>query len=214
MLVKSTCKSSIRPVATIGCRGTLHKLPSCCKQCVQELNRLLHLIGHAWPPEVLPQQGQSMVTSLMNLHPYRHPFKAATQWALGTTKCRRSSVSPLGIEHRYKAPWWIVKFCQSHKVSQPSPLEVCSARSAFKSVFFCAFSQSITVLNIGSSFWASAQSVMCICTRACGLQMAHTSCSKLVVTFDYGRGCELWPGMQFPMSLCWGWISLCLGPVK
>ena len=36
-LVKSTCKRSIRVVATIGCSGTLDKLPSCCKQCAQDL---------------------------------------------------------------------------------------------------------------------------------------------------------------------------------
>ena len=29
------------------------------------LNGLLHLIGHAWPPEALPQQGQGMVMSLI-----------------------------------------------------------------------------------------------------------------------------------------------------
>ena len=36
MLVKSTCKRSIGVVDTIGCRGTLGKLPSCCKQCMQD----------------------------------------------------------------------------------------------------------------------------------------------------------------------------------
>ena len=29
------------------------------------LNGLLHLIGHAWPPQMLPQQGQGTVMSLM-----------------------------------------------------------------------------------------------------------------------------------------------------
>ena len=37
MLVKSTCTRSIRVVATIGCRGALDKLPSCCKQCAQDV---------------------------------------------------------------------------------------------------------------------------------------------------------------------------------
>ena len=106
-----------------------------------------------------------------------HPFKAATQWALGTTKSRRCSIPPLGIECRYRAPWWIVKFCQFHKISRPSLLEAWSARSALKSVFFCAFSQSKTVLNIGSSLWASVQSVTCICTSVWPV-LAHTSCSK------------------------------------
>ena len=117
----------------------------------------------------------------VRLQPWRsaslwHPFKVATWWALGTMKSR-SLVSPLGIEHKHKAPWWIVKFCQFHKISQLSLLEACSARSNLKSVFFCAFSQFNTVLNIGSSFWASAQSVMCICTSTWPV-VTRTSCSK------------------------------------
>ena len=35
ILVKSTCKRSIGAVDTIGCRGTVDNLPSCCKQCEQ-----------------------------------------------------------------------------------------------------------------------------------------------------------------------------------
>ena len=140
-----------------------------------------------------------------------YPFKAATQWALGTMKSRRSSVSPLGIEYRYKAPWWIVKFCWLCKISWPSLLEACSAGSAFKPVFFCAFSQSNIVLTIGSSFWDSAQSITCICTRAWPVATC-TSCSK-------------W---QSPSTTVGSWtsaqcvvpnvtplrIDLCLGPVE
>ena len=163
MLVKSTCKRSKGAVVTIGCRGALDKLPSCCKQCVQ------HLIEcHIWL--VMPgHQKCSHNRDRVWSHPWSptsqwHPFKVETQWGLGTTKSRRSSVSPLGIECRYKAPWWMIRFCWFLKISLPSSLEACSARSAFKSVFFCAFSQSNTALNIGSSLWASAQSVTCICT--------------------------------------------------
>ena len=176
MLVKSTSGRSIRVVATIRCRGALDKLPSCCKQYAQDLMDCC--IWLAMPDHQKCSHNKDRVwscpwwpTSLWHL------FKAVTCWAQGTMKSRRSSVSPFGVEHRYKAPWWITKFCQFHKISQPSSLEVCSARSAFKSVFFCAFSQSNTVLNIGPSFWASAQSVMCICTRAWPA-VTCTSCSN------------------------------------
>ena len=176
MLVKPTCKRSIEAVATNGCRGALDKSPSYCKQYVQDLidcSSWLAIPGHqkhshnkekvwSWP---------WWPTSLW------HPFKVVTQWALGTMKSRRSLVSPLGIEYRYKAPWWIVKFCQFHRISQPSLLEACSAKSAFKSVFFCTFSQSKTALNIRSSIWVLAQSVACICTSVQPV-VTHTSCSK------------------------------------
>ena len=153
MLVKSTCKRSYGAVATIRCRDTLDMLSSCCQQCTQDLIDL-HLIGHAWPPEMLPQQRQG--SHIPDDQSWWHPFKVVTQWALGTMKSRRSSVSPLGIEHRYKAPWWTMMFGQLCRISLPSLLEACSARSAFKSFFFCAFNQFNTALNVGSSFWASA----------------------------------------------------------
>ena len=140
------------------------------------INGLLHLIGHAWPTKVLLQQGQSVVMSLMTCI-HMAPFQGGNMMGLRTTKSRRSSVSPFGVEHKYKVPWWIVKFFQFCKISWPSSLEVCSARSAFKSVFFCAFSQSNTALNIRSSFWASAQSVTCICTSTQPV-VTHTSCSS------------------------------------
>ena len=37
MLVKSTYKRSIGAVDTIGCRDTLSRLPSCCKQCMYRI---------------------------------------------------------------------------------------------------------------------------------------------------------------------------------
>ena len=213
MLVKSTCKRSIRVVATLGCRGTLDKLPSCCKQCVQELMDCciwLVIPGH----QKCSYNMDKIWLQLWWPASLWHLFKMETQWALGTMNSRRSSVSPLSIEHKYKAPWWIVKFCQFHKISWPSSLEVCSARSVFKSVFFCAFSQSNTVLNIWSSFWALAQSVTCICTSAWPV----VTCTSCFAPFSghlwLWQGHELWPDMWFPMSLHWGLISLCLGPVK
>ena len=115
------------------------------------LYRLLHLIGLAWPPEMLLQIRQGMVASLMT-HILVTPIQGGDPMGPGTTKSRKSLVSPLDVEHRYKALWWTMKFCQLSRISLPSLLEVCSARSAFKSVFFCAFSQFNTVLNVGSSF--------------------------------------------------------------
>ena len=92
-------------------------------------------------------------------------------------KSRRSSVSPLGIEHRYKALLWITKFCQFLRISLPSSLEAYSTRSVLSFVYFHAFSQSNTALNIGSSLWALAQSLTCISTNGWPAA-AHTSCSK------------------------------------
>ena len=141
-----------------------------------------------------------------------YPLRVATWCALRTMKSRRSLVSPLDVEHRYKAPWWIVKFCWFHSISQPSLLGDCSARSAFKSIFFCAFSQSKTALNIGSSLWASAQSVTRICTSA-QPTATHTFYSKWWSPL-LQWGCELWPDVLLLMVLHQGLISPCLGPVK
>ena len=133
MLVKSTCKRSIEAEATIGCRGALDKLLTCCKQCMEDLMDCC--IWLAIPSHQKCSHNKEKVWSWPRWPASLwHPFRAAMQWALGTTKCRRSLVLPLGIEHRYRAPWWIVKFCWFHKISWPSLLEVCSARSAFKSV--------------------------------------------------------------------------------
>ena len=109
-----------------------------------------------------------------------HPFRVATQCALGITKSMRSSVFPLGIEHRYKAPWWVTIFCQFCRISVPSSPEAWSARSIFRFVCFCTFSQPNTVLNIRSSLWASAQSVTCISTNGQSA-VTCTSCSKCLL---------------------------------
>ena len=211
MLMKSTCKRSIGAVATIGCRGTLDKLPSCCKHHMQDL---IHC--HIWvviPGHQKCSHNRVGVWSCpwLPTSPW-HPFKMVTWWALGTMKSRRSSVSPLGIEGRCKAPWWIIKFCQFHQISLPSSLEACSARNTFKSAFFFAFSQSNTVLNIRSSFWASAQSVTCICTSTWPAA-THISCSKWWSPSTM-QGHELWPSALFPMWHCWGVIPLCLGQLS
>ena len=151
MLVKSMCKRSNGAVATIRCRGTLGKSPSCCRQHTQFCIWLI-IPGH---------QKHSHSNDKVWSWPWWsaslwHPFKVATWWALGTTNSSKSSVFPLGIECRYKAPWWVTKFCRFCKIIQPSSLEVYSARRAFKSVFFLSFSQSNTELSTGSSLWASA----------------------------------------------------------
>ena len=121
MLVKSTCKRSIRAVATIGCRGTLDKLPSCCKQHTQDLMDCC--IWLAIPGHQRHSHNKDNVWS----QPWWpatlwHPFKVVTQWALGTMKSRRSSVSPFGVEHEYKALWWIVKFWRPVLPEVPSNL--------------------------------------------------------------------------------------------
>ena len=161
MLVKSVCKRSTGVVDTVGCRGTLGKLSSCCKQCMKDCMDFC-----TW--FIIPgHQKHSCNKDRVWSCPWWpasqwHPFRVTTQCALGTTKSRRSSVLPLGIEHRYKAPWWIAKFCWFCGISLSSSLEACSARSIFRFVCFCAFSQSKTVLNIRSSLRAFAQSVICI----------------------------------------------------
>ena len=177
ILVKFICKRSNGVVATIGCRGTLDKSPWCCKQCMQDL-----VDCHIWliiPSHQRHSYSNDNVWSWFWWPEFLwHPFRTATWWALGTTNSSRSSVSPLGIEHRYRAPWWIIKFCQFHTISCHSSLEVCSTRSAFKSVFSCAFSPSKTALNMGSSLWALAQSITSICTSAWPA-VTCTSFSKL-----------------------------------
>ena len=129
MLVKSICRRSNGAVATITCRGTLGKLPSCYRQCMQFLMDCCIWL-------IIPgQQKCSCSNDKVWSQPWWpaslwHPFKVATRWALGTTNSSKSSVAPLGIECRYKAPWWIKKFCQFCKIIWPSLLEVCSARRA------------------------------------------------------------------------------------
>ena len=164
MLVKSTCRRSRGTVATMGCKGALNKLPSCYRQCVQVLMDCciwLVIPGHqkcscnkdkiwSWP---------WCPTS------WWHPFRVATCCTSGTMKSSKSSFLPLGIEHRYKAFWWIVKFWQFLQTSQPSLLEACSPKSVFRSVFLWASNQFNTVFSTGSSLCVLAQSVTCISTN-------------------------------------------------
>ena len=148
----------------IGCRGALDKLPSCCKQCTHVL-----MDCHIWQV-ISGHQKCSCNRDRVWSWPWCpaslwNPFRMVTQCTSGTTKSSRSSFSPLGIEHRYRAFWWIMKFCQFHKISWPSSLEACSLKSVFKSVFFWASNQSRTALSTESSLWASAQSVTCSWTN-------------------------------------------------
>ena len=103
MLVKSTCKRSIRVVATIRCRGALDKLPSCCKQCAQDLMDCC-----IWLVVPSHQKCSHSKDKVESWHWWLaflwHPFKVVTQWTLGTTKSRRSLVSPLGIECKFNIP--------------------------------------------------------------------------------------------------------------
>ena len=146
VLVKSTCRRSRGVVAMIGCKGTMAKLPSCCKQCVQVLMDCciwLLIPGH---------QKHSSSKDGAQSQPWCpasqwHPFRAVTQCTLGTTKSSKSSFSPLGIEYGYRAFWWIMKFWWFLKTSWPSSLEVCSPKSGFRSVFFWTSNQSNRVLS-------------------------------------------------------------------
>ena len=119
------------------------------------LDRLVHLVGHTWPQEVLPQQKQGKIMPLMSCISVA-PIQSGNMMDLGTTKSKISSVSPwalsIGIRHPDKSENSVNSVgsvCLPH-------LEVCSARSTFKSVCSCAFSQSNTSLNNRTSLWASA----------------------------------------------------------
>ena len=174
---------------TIGCRGSVDNFPSCYKQCEQDFRDFC-----TW--SVIPShQKCSHSKDRVWLHPWWpssqwHPFRVVTQCALGTTKSRRSSVSPLGIRCRYMAPWWIEKFCWFCKISLPSSLKVCCAKSIFRFVGFCAFSQSTTALYIRSSLWVSALSVTCISTNGWPA-VTCTSCPKCWLPSTTARSCTL-----------------------
>ena len=176
MLVKSTYRRFRGVVAMIGCKGALDKLPLCCKQCAQVL-----MDCHIWLVIPNPHKhswGRDKVWS----QPWCpaslwHPFRAAIWCAFGTMKSRRSSFSPLDIGCRYRAFWWIMKFCWFCQISWPFSLEACFAKSVLKSILFCASNQSKTALITGSFLWALAQSVMYICTSTWPVA-THTSCSK------------------------------------
>ena len=136
-----------------------------------------------------------------------HPIRVVTWCAFGTMKSSRSSFSPLGIEHRYRAFWWIMKFCRFCKISWPSSLEACSPKSIFRSVFFWASNQSKTVLSTGSSLLACTQS------HAFGLIPALWWHRPLAPSHGHPQlwwGHELLPDVQPPGLFHWGWISPCL----
>ena len=151
MLVRSTCKRSIGAEATIRYKGTLGTSPLYCKQCAQDLIDCCICLA------IPDHQKCSCRRDGIWSYPWWptsqwHPFRVATQWSLGTTRSKRSSVSPLGINCRYKAPLWTVKFCQFCKISQPSLLEVCSTRSVFEFVFFLPSASSTLHSMSGLSF--------------------------------------------------------------
>ena len=114
MLVKSMCRRSNGTVATIGYRDTFGKSPLCCRQSTQFLMDCciwLIIPGH---------QKHSLSNDKVCSWPWWpaslwHLLQAATWWALGTTNSSKSLVLPLGIECRYKALWWITKFCRFHR---------------------------------------------------------------------------------------------------
>ena len=79
-----------------------------------------------------------------------HPFRVrvVTQCAFGTTNSSRSLLSPLGIECRYRAFWWIMlSSVDSPRSVGPPHWRACSPKSVFRSVFFGASIQSETALN-------------------------------------------------------------------
>ena len=191
MLVKSTCRRSRGAVAMMGCKGTLGKPPSCCKQHVQVL-----MDCHIWlgfPGHQKCSCNKDKVWSWpwcpASLWP---PFRAATPCTLETMKSSNFSFLPLGIEHRYRAFWWIIKFWQFLQTSQPSLLEACCPKSDFRSVFFQASSQLHTEFSTGSSLCVLAQSVTCISTNTCPAATC-TSFSMPMVTFNHCRVTTLFP---------------------
>ena len=108
-----------------------------------------------------------------------HPFRAVTLCAFGTMESSKLSFLPLGIEHRYRAFWWVVKFWQFLQINWPSLLEACSPRSLFRSDFFWASNQFNTAFSTESSLCVLAQSVMCISTNTHPVA-THTSFSSLL----------------------------------
>ena len=105
------------------------------------------------------------------------PIQGGNTMCLGDHEEQEIFSCSLGHWVQVQGPQWIMKFSQLFRIRLPPLLEVCSARSTSKSVCFCVFSQSNTVLNTGSSLWAPAQSVTCILTN--GWPVAtHTFCSK------------------------------------
>ena len=116
ILVKSMCWRSIRVVDTVGCKGTYDKLPPCCKQCIQDFRDFCIwsvIPGH----QKHSHNKDSMWSCPQCPASWWYPFGVAMPCALATVKSRMSSALPLGLKHRYKPPWWIVKFCWFCKTS-------------------------------------------------------------------------------------------------
>ena len=144
MLVKSTCKRSRGVVAMIRCRGALDKLLLCCKQHMQILMECCMWLAIPGHQKHSCNREQSMFMVLMSCISMASIQGSATQCAFGTKKSRRSSFSPLGIEHRYRAFWWIVKFSLIPQ-DQLALLTEGMLSSVFRSVFFWVSNQSKTV---------------------------------------------------------------------
>ena len=105
------------------------------------------------------------------------PIQGGNTMCLGDHEEQEIFGHALGHWVQVHGPQWIMKFCPLCRIRLPSLLEACSARSTFKSVCFCAFSQSNTALNFRSSLWALTQLVTCISTNGWPAVM-HTSCSE------------------------------------
>ena len=189
MLVKSTCRRSKEAIATMGHKGAFGKPPSYWRQCVQTL--IVCLICLAIPGHQKCSCSKGRVWS----QPWCptswwHPSRAAVWCAFGTMKSSRSSFSPLDVEHKERAFWRVVKFWQFLHTTWPSLLEACSPMSVLRSVFFWAPSQFNMAFRTGSSFWAAAQSVMCIST-----------CTHPVVT------CTSYSTLWSPSTIEGSWLS-------
>ena len=138
------------------------------------------------------------------------PVQGGDLMDLKTTKSRRSLVSLLGIEHRYKAP---LMNCEILQIPEDQQVFFAGDMFCQKCLQIClllCLQPVHTVLNIRSSFWALTQSVMCICTRVWPVATCASSSKCGHPQIWWGH--ELWPSVWFPMSLHQRLISLCLGP--
>ena len=98
MLVKSSCNNSKGVAKMISHIVAWVWLPTCWMHCLQ-------LLTAFWIYMVMPgHQNQSCSKHIIHCWPWCpaswwHPFMADTWWAVGTTSCKTSSNSPLGV-------WW------------------------------------------------------------------------------------------------------------
>ena len=140
-----------------------------------------------------------------------HPFKVVTQWAVGTTNSSKSSVSPWGTEHRYKAPWWITKLCWFCKIIQPS-LQGCVLPGEVLNLSSQPSASLILHLVLGplSGLWPNPLHAF---VQVHGLQQ-HI---PLALSDSHSlpwQGCELPPNELLLMLLHCRLFSPCLGPVE